>query len=354
MQVFLQYFVMTVCAFGFGYLVLLNNAKLALFKRVTLGVIFTVVAFFAAWTMQRIPAPTTEVSSRAASPLPSAPEPSRTAVTNPANAEPQGLPHPQGQLGTEPPAPSKSKAPSSPSVQEVSAVAEPFLPSPQEVSAAADSPGFLRVEVLYDGPTAAGGVVNPKGIMAKELIDAGFQVLMPGGPASLATRPEPAPSAPAARPLAPAPLVTSEPAPSQPAVPRPPAGLTVKQIFDFVRKAQQGKLGEEPPGSFLSFSTPLFAATAPAAAQVVVALRASLRRLREYQGIFSTEAQMEIVAVTAGGKRIQSVVSMAGPESARGFGLDWEQAEEKALREISAQMCPAFARKLRQKLAQEQ
>jgi hypothetical protein len=80
-------------------------------------------------------------------------------------------------------------------------------------------------------------------------------------------------------------------------------------------------------------------------------MHASMRRLREYQGIFSTEAQMEIVAVTAHGKRIQSVVSMAGPESARGFGLDWEQAEEKALREISAQMCPAFAKELHQKLA---
>jgi len=352
MQVFLQYFVMTVCAFGFGYLVLLNNAKLALFKRVTLGVIFTVVAFFAAWTMQRIPAPTTEVSSRAASPLPSAPEPSRTAVTNPANAEPQGLPHPQGQLGTEPPAPSKSKAPSSPFVQEVSAVAEPSSPSAQEASAVADAPGFLRVEVLYDGPTAAGGVVNPKGIMAKELIDAGFQVLMPGGPASLATRPEPAPATPAARPLAPAPLATSEPAPSQPAVPRPPSGLTVKQIFDFVRKAQQGKLDEEPPGSFLSFATPLFAASPRTPGFVVVAMRASMRHLNDNQGIFSTEAHMEIAAVISDGKKVQSVVMMAGPEMVRGFGLDWEQAEEKALREISAQMCPAFVRKLREKLAQ--
>jgi hypothetical protein len=139
-------------------------------------------------------------------------------------------------------------------------------------------------------------------------------------------------------------------------VPRSPSGLTVKEIFDFVRKAQQGtQIGEpQPPGSFQFLSTSLLDARTRAGAQVVVAMRASMRRLREYQGIFSTEAQMEIVAVTADGKTIQSVVSMAGPESARGFGLDWEQAEEKALREISAQMCPAFARKLRQKLAQEQ
>ena len=338
MREFLQYFVLAVCAFGFGYLVLLNNAKLAPSTRIILGVIFTVVAFFAAWTMQRISAPTTEVSSHTSPPLH---QPSGTPVTNPANAEPQGLSQPKGQSASEPPAPSKSEEPSSLSAEEASAVTE--------------SREFSRVEVLYDGPTAAGGVVNPKDMMAKELSDAGFQVLMPDGPASEGTGPEPARTAPASRPPAATPQAARQSAPAEPSVPRSPSGLTVKEVFDFVRKAQQGKLSEEPErlGAFQFLSTTLLAATPPAAGVVVVAMRASMRRLREYQGIFSTEAQMDIVAVTADGKRIQRVVTMEGPESARGFGLDWEQAEEKALREISSQMCPAFAKKLRERVGQK-
>jgi hypothetical protein len=128
----------------------------------------------------------------------------------------------------------------------------------------------------------------------------------------------------------------------------------VKEIFDFVRKAQQGARVEEPqtPASFRFLSSALFAATPRSSAQVVVAMRASMRRLREYQGIFSTEADMEIIAVTAHGKKIQSVVTMSGPGTARGFGLDWEQAEQKALSEISSQMCPAFAKQLQQKLTE--
>jgi hypothetical protein len=128
----------------------------------------------------------------------------------------------------------------------------------------------------------------------------------------------------------------------------------VKEIFDFVRKAQQGALVEEPgaAGGLQFLSTPLFAATPRFAAQVVIAMRASMRRLREYQGIFSTEADMEIIAVTSHGKKIQSIVTMSGPGTVRGFGLDWEQAEQKALSEISSQMCPAFAKQLKQKLAE--
>jgi len=75
-----------------------------------------------------------------------------------------------------------------------------------------------------------------------------------------------------------------------------------------------------------------------------------MRHLNENQGIFSTEAHMEIAAVTSEGKRIQSVVMMAGPETVRGFGLDWDRAEETALKDISAKMCPAFAKDLYQKL----
>jgi hypothetical protein len=41
---------------------------------------------------------------------------------------------------------------------------------------------------------------------------------------------------------------------------------------------------------------------------------------------------------------------MAGPETVRGFGLDWDRAEETALKDISAKMCPAFAKDLYRKL----
>jgi hypothetical protein len=85
---------------------------------------------------------------------------------------------------------------------------------------------------------------------------------------------------------------------------------------------------------------------------VVVAMRASMRHLNENQGIFSTEAHMEIAAVASNGKKIQSVVMMAGPEMVRGFGLDWDRAEETALKDISAKMCPAFAKDLYQKLTE--
>jgi hypothetical protein len=126
----------------------------------------------------------------------------------------------------------------------------------------------------------------------------------------------------------------------------------VKEIFDFVRKAQQGEWmnGPAPTGGFLSLSTPLYAASPPVHGFVVVAMRASMRHLNENQGIFSTEANMQIAAVTSRGKNIQSVVMMAGPETVRGFGLDWDRAEEAALKDISAKMCPAFAKDLYQKL----
>ena len=59
---------------------------------------------------------------------------------------------------------------------------------------------------------------------------------------------------------------------------------------------------------------------------------------------------MEIAAVTSDGKNIQSVVMMAGPEMVRGFGRDWDQAEETGLKEVSEKMCPAFAKGLYEKL----
>jgi hypothetical protein len=75
-----------------------------------------------------------------------------------------------------------------------------------------------------------------------------------------------------------------------------------------------------------------------------------MQHLNERQGIFSTEANMQIAAVNSDGKRIQSVVLMAGPEMVRGFGVDWERAEEAALKDISTKMCPSFAKNLYQKL----
>jgi hypothetical protein len=190
--------------------------------------------------------------------------------------------------------------------------------------------------------------------MSKELSDAGFEVLLAG---TIGTPESPHERAPAGRlppaVTAAAPTTGGTPQPG-PTVSQPPSGLTVKEIFDFVRKAQQGSRVEEPklPGSFQFLSRPLLAATPAIRAQVVVAMRASMRRLREYQGIFSTQADMEIVAVTTHGKKIQSIVTMSGPGSARGFGLDWDQAEQKALSEISSQMCPAFVKQLQQKLAE--
>jgi hypothetical protein len=126
----------------------------------------------------------------------------------------------------------------------------------------------------------------------------------------------------------------------------------VKEIFDFVRKAQQGMWmnAPQPTSGFLSFSTPLYAAAPPALGLVVVAMRASMQHLHETQGIFATEANMQIVAITSDGKRVQAVVMVAGPETVRGFGLDWDRAEETALKDISTKMCPAFAKDLYQKL----
>jgi hypothetical protein len=211
------------------------------------------------------------------------------------------------------------------------------------------------VEVLYEGPSAAGGVVSPKDIMAKELSDAGFEVLLSGPGASGGLADEFTPAVPSRGPAAPPTAQPPAPPAAELVVSRSASGLTVKQIFDFVRSVQQGKpvSRTQPPGALQFMPSRAFTLPATTPAQVVIAMRCSLRRLRESQGIFSTEAQMQIVAVRAAAGRIQTVITMMGPDKARGFGLDWEQAEEKALREVSAQMCPAFAKKLRQKLVEE-
>ena len=162
-------------------------------------------------------------------------------------------------------------------------------------TASVESSHAVRVEVLYDGPTAAGGVINPKDMMSKELNDAGFQVLVTA-PVSQSFQPERSEAAQASRPATAVPPAAGNAAQPTPAASQPPAGLTVKEIFDFVRKAQQGTRVEEPqpPGGFPFLASPLFAASPVLPAQLVVAMRASMRRLREYQGIFSLRLKWKL------------------------------------------------------------
>ena len=69
----------------------------------------------------------------------------------------------------------------------------------------------------------------------------------------------------------------------------------------------------------VSFSTFLYAASPSSPRLTVVAMRASMQHLNERQGIFSTEANMQIAAVNSDGKRIRTVVMMAGPEHGAGL-----------------------------------
>lgn len=334
MQLFLQGFVLTVCAGGFVTVVLGNALKVRWPLRVLLGVIFAALAYYTAGNLQRGSPPVTKESPPVSSPAPPAQNPTQTASIK------------QTEAAGQPTAPLEK--------QTAGALELASLP----IKEASSEPGgfpeprkpcrTLCAEVLYEGPTAAAGVINPRDIMAKELSDAGIEVLLAGAAA-------PPKSTREAAPAAPAPPARENPVPHETVVPRSPGGLTVKEIFDFVRKAQQGEWinAPEPASSFLSLSTPLFAASPPTRGLVVVAMRAAMRHLNENQGIFSTEANMQIAAVTSDGKRIQSLVMMAGPETVRGFGLDWDRAEETALRDISSKMCPQFAKDLQQKLAGE-
>jgi hypothetical protein len=207
-----------------------------------------------------------------------------------------------------------------------------------------------KVEVLYEGPTAAGGVLSPKDIISKELSDAGFDVLVTNDIISQ-TPPAASPRS-HATPTDKSPVPAASPSPPKPDRSQSPAGLTVKRIFDFVRSVQQGKT--PAPRSSLAPRYFLPAGFAPDASpgsadRIVVAIRCSLRRIRGFQGIFSTEAQMQIAVVSAEGKNLRSLVLMVGPDKARGFGNDWEQAEEEALRAISSKLGSELATKLRAK-----
>lgn len=342
MQYFLQGFVIVVCAYGFQQLVLANVAKLSASRRVALGVMFTAVAFFAALFIQRISTPPSGTASQ-------------IAPVGPPSTQAQPSKPPE-QIGSGPQSSQNSGDQARGGAPQVSAGAKMHSAVPQEETTTSEPANFNGIEVLYDGPTAAGGVVNPRDIMAKELSEAGFEVLLNVGRVS-----EEAPHAVASRTPNPAVEIPSLPAsrgpvPSNPVVSRSPSGLSVKEIFDFVRKAQQGRLIDEPvPHHEFQFpdAPVLFAIETNFSGHVVIAMRASMRHLREFQGIFSTEVQMEIVAVATRGRTVQTVIAMAGPENARGFGLDWEQAEQKALSEISSQMCPPFAKRLREKLGGE-
>jgi hypothetical protein len=340
---FLQIFVLGVCATGFVAVVINNGLHVKPPLRIGLGILIMCLAYFVAVKLQKLS------SSQVPPPVAS-------------NATAKETSPPPPTTETAPPdQPTEKAAGGSGNVIPVSHSAANAA-SPQAATAESMEPtsNALRVEVLYDGPTAAGGVINPRDIMSKELSDAGLQVVLGG--ATLYQKPtrEAAPAAPVPRtvmnvapePEQQNPQPTAGPSARPRMVLQSPSGLTVKEIFDFVRKAQQGEWmnGPGPAGGFLSFSTPLYAASPPVPGLVVVAMRASMQHLRETQGIFATEAHMEIAAVTSNGRSIQSVIMMAGPEMVRGFGLDWDRAEETALKDISAKMCPAFAKDLNQKL----
>ncbi|MGB7591977.1 MAG: hypothetical protein WCD04_10235 [Terriglobia bacterium] len=382
MKEFLERYLLPICASVFGTVVLLNPLKLSFDNRISLGVAVTALAYCIGRAIEKTPiAPEPGVRGRLSSVrlhkaaslliavvalgylMASFVRRGPPAVEKLTSASPAASPMPAAHPATG--SATATSVPASDRLGENNPAALPVSHvSPDSESARSDTPENAdaegaaepsnpnRVEVLYEGPTAAGGVVSPKDAMAKELSDAGFEVLLTGSSASEEPSRKPGPSAQVLGPVAPAPPGPGPAAQPEPAVSRPPSGLTVKEIFDFVRKAQQAaQVGEpRPPGAFGFLPTPLFAATPAIRPQIVVAMRASMRRLREYQGIFSTQADMDIVAVTAHGKRIQSIVSMSGPGSVRGFGLDWEQAEQKALSEISSQMCPVFAKHLHEKL----
>lgn len=328
---FLQIFVLGVCVAGFIAVVVNNALHLKPSHRVGLGILIVGLAYFVATALQKfsttqvVPPVVSNATTTEATPSPPA---KQTATPD------QGTERTAGEPGNVIAVSNPTKTAASPDAEAATNM-EPTSNS-------------LRVEVLYEGPTAAGGVINPRDIMSKELSDVGLEVVLAGATPSRKPTREPPPAVPAPPP-------TANPADRPRMVLQSPSGLTVKEIFDFVRKAQQGEWinGPEPTDSFLSFSSLLYAASPPPPRKqgfVVVAMRASMRHLNENQGILSTEANMEIAAVSSDGKKIQSVVMMAGPEMVRGFGLDWDRAEEAALKDISAKMCPAFAKDLYQKL----
>lgn len=329
--IFLQTFVIGVCVAGFVTVVVLNQLSRSRLERLGIGIVIVGVAYFAATALQKAS------TSQVVPPL----------ASNPAmKASSPSPPSKQTEATSQPAASPKSETMGEPEV-----VSLPVTGAPSEPVASPEPKQPCRglcAEVLYDGPTAAGGVINPRDIMAKELSDTGFEILV-GGAASLMSMPESTPSAPTQ-------TVQEHPRQHDRVITGSPSGLTVKEIFEYVRKSQQGELIEAPaPASHFQFlPTLLFAATPPKGILAIVAMRASMRHLNENQGIFSTEANMQIAAVTSEGRRIQRLVLMAGPETVRGFGLDWERAEEASLKDILAKMCPAFAKDLQGKLAGEQ
>jgi len=328
--------VLGVCVAGFVAAVLLNQMKLTLPKRFGLGIVIVGFAYFVAVKLQKpsTPAVSAAVTSTAPTAAPIAPQ-----VTAPVTSPPA-----QQNQATSQPAPDNQAAGTpelaSLGMNGASTEAAP-LPDPRKSCRAPCA------EVLYEGPTAAGGVISPRDIMAKELGDAGFDVILGGG---LLSPGSPRGSTPPAQTAPPNP-----PVPPGTVMPQTPSGLTVKEIFEFVRKSQQGQWMRAPStwAASLSFSTLVYAASPSSPRLVVVAMRASMQHLNDRQGIFSTEANMQVAAVNSDGKHIQSVVLMAGPDTVRGFGLDWDRAEEAALKDISAKMCPQFAKDLQQKVAGE-
>jgi hypothetical protein len=243
-----------------------------------------------------------------------------------------------------------------PAVPEVKQpVKVPALASPQ-TNGVSTSPAVLEdptescralcAEVVYEGPTAADDLINPGDAMAKELNNAGFQVLL-GMAASESD-------------LQPLSIATRRPVMANPSkretIPRPRAsGATVEEILAFIHADRHSEWRNEPEPRSVSpsLSTLLYAMPIPVRGLVVIAVRASMQHLNETNGIFSTEANMEIADVVYENRKIQSIVLMAGPEMDRGFGLDWARAEESALKEISTIMCPPFAQNLRRKLEGE-
>ena len=206
---------------GFVAAVLLNQMKLTLPKRFGLGIIIVAFAYFVAVKLQK---PSTPSVSAAATPTVSTAAP----ITPPLTA-PTTLPTAQKSQGTSP-ATLDNQAGGTAELASLgmngaSAEAAP-LPDPRKSCRAPCA------EVLYEGPTAAGGVVSPRDIMAKELGDGGFDVILGGSLVS--------PGLPRGSRHQPRQRLRAGSVPPDTVTPQAPSGLTVKEFSNLSASPSKG------------------------------------------------------------------------------------------------------------------